>query len=350
MDDEIRFCAAPDGVRIAYATCGSGRPLVRAATWLTHLDYDWQIYPHLLTGLSAEHRLVRYDLRGCGLSDRDAVDQSLDARVGDLGAVIDACGADRVALLGLSGGGPAAIAYAVHHPERVSHLILYGSYALGRARRATTDAERAEDQALVALTRSGWGAPNPAFRRLFTTLYMPDATLEEIAAFDEVQRVATSAETAARIREVASNIDVVDLARQVRVPTLVLHVRDDAAAPFEEGRRLAGLIPGARLVPLPGRNHILGPRDEACQILFEQIRRFTADDPQEHADPAIHLTPRERDILRLVAAGLDNDTIARDMYLSPRTVERHLSNVYTKLGVSGRSARAAAASHFARHA
>ena len=350
MAEQVRFCAAPDGVRIAFATHGDGPALVRVATWLTHLEYDGQIYRHWLTELAADHTMVRYDMRGMGLSDRDVRDFSLDARVSDLEAVVDAAGLERFALLGLSGGGPIAVAYAVRHPARVSHLVLYGTYARGRAMRGRS-ARQEEDRLLVDLTRVGWGRSNPAFRQVFTTLYMPDASPAEVAAFDELQRVSAAPDAAAGLREASYGLDVSELARRVVVPTLVMHVRDDAIAPFEEGRRIAGLIPGARFIPLAGRNHIfLGPDDPAWSEFVAGIRRFLAEDhPAAPSVPPPGLTARERAVVGLVAEGLDNQQIARRLRLSVRTVERHLSNVYTKLGVSGKAARAAAAVRFTGH-
>jgi pimeloyl-ACP methyl ester carboxylesterase/DNA-binding CsgD family transcriptional regulator len=262
--------------------------------------------------------------------------------------VVDALGYERVDLLGLSGGGPVAVAYSVRHPERVSHLVLYGSYALGRAKRARSNAER-EEELLVSMTRVGWGRSNPAFRRVFTTLFMPEATPAEVASFDELQRLSASPDMAASIRQASYEVDVTDLARRITVPTLVMHSRDDAVAPFEEGRRLAALIPGAQFVPLAGRNHILGVNDPAWRRFLAELRRFLAQASPAPDDRLPTLTTREREVLQLVADGLDNERIAKRLYVSVRTVERHLSNVYAKLGVSGRAARAAAAARFARH-
>jgi pimeloyl-ACP methyl ester carboxylesterase/DNA-binding CsgD family transcriptional regulator len=354
VEERIRFCTAPDGVRIAYVTRGTGPALVRVATWLTHLEFDPQIYRHWFTDLADGHTYIRYDLRGCGLSDRNPRDLSLEAKVSDLEAAMDAAGVQRAALLGVSGGGPVAVAYAVRHPQRVSHLVLYGSYVQGRGRRARrSSVKREENRLLISLTRIGWGQANPAFRRVFSTMFMPDASSAELEVFDEVQRLSTSADTAARIRQASQEVDVSALARQVRVPTLVLHTREDAAAPFEEGRRLAGLIPGAQFVPLPGRNHILGADDPAWHDLVAAIRQFLAGGhPRDGGYARPHtlasLTIREHAVLLLVADGCDNDEVARRLQLSVRTVERHLSNVYAKLGVSGKSARAAAAAQFAR--
>ena len=353
VSQRIGFCSAPDDVRIAYAVCGEGpgRPLVRVATWLTHLEYDGGVYRHWLVELGADRRFVRYDLRGCGLSDRDVSDLSLDAKVADLEAVIDTAGLDQVDLLGLSGGGPVAVAYARRHPHRVAHLVLYGSYARGRALRGDPDpTTHEEDSVLLSLMRVGWGSSTPAFRRVFTNLYMPDASEDEVTAYEHMQQVSVTADTAARIREASYHTDVTGLARDVAVPTLVLHIRDDAVAPFEEGRRLASLIRGAQFLPLEGRNHILGAHDPAWPTFLDELRRFltTPATPREVA--LDRLTRRERRVLELVADGLDNEQIANRLVLSTRTVERHLSNIYAKLGVTGKAARVAAAARFVRNA
>lgn len=352
MDQRIRFCTAADGTRIAYATFGGGPglPLVRAATWLTHLELDAESYRHWLTDLGSDRPLLRYDMRGCGLSDREADDLSLEARVSDLEAVVDTAGLDRFDLLGMSGGGPVAVEYAARHPERVAHLLLYGSYARGRARRAVRAAAGQEEaDLLVSLTRVGWGRDNAAFRHVFTSLYMPDAGPAEVAAYDELQRVSASPEVAARLREEGFAVDVTAAAGRVTAPTQVLHVREDGAAPFEEGRHLAALVPGAEFVPLPGRNHILGADDPGWAAFVQEVRRFTGSGPDPAVDRGLlALTARERAVLSQVSQGLDNAAISQRLSVSPRTVERHLSNVYAKLGVSGPSARAAAAARFAR--
>lgn len=353
MDERIRFCRASDGTRIAYGVSGgdSGPPLVRVATWLTHLQYDRSLYEHWTDELGSDRPFVRYDLRGCGLSDRDVTDFSLEAKVSDLEAVVDAAGLDRFDLLGLSGGGPVAVAYAVRHPGRVAHLVLYGSYLSGRARRRGLTPLQQEEQALlVALTRVGWGSDNPAFRRVFTTLFMPDAPPDVVKAYEEVQRISCSGDTAAAIRAASYGTDVSELAARVRTPTLVMHLRDDAAAPFEEGRRLAATIPGAQFVQLEGRNHIFGTDDPAWPVFVEELRTFLDREPGNATtdDGLRSLTAREVDVLGLISQGVDNDGIADRLHLSVRTVERHLSNVYAKLGLSGRAARAAAAARFAR--
>lgn len=351
MVEHVRFCVAPDGARIAFALWGEGpgRPLVRAATWLTHVGEDEAFFRHWREDLAADRPFLRYDLRGCGLSDRDVVDLSLEARVSDLASVVDAAQLDRFDLLGLSGGGAIAIAYAVRHPERVANLVLYGCYAKGLGGwDGGAPHVREEEALLLSLTRVGWGQANPAFRRVFTTLFMPDASADDAAAFEQLQLLSCTGDMAERLRRASYQTDVVDLARRVSAPTLVLQVRGDAVAPLEQGRLLATLIPGARFVALPGRNHILGRDDPAWRPFVDEVRRFTAVDAPDAPSASTPFTGRELAVLGLVADGHDNDAIADRLSLSVRTVERHLSNIYSKLGVSGRAARAAAAAAFAR--
>jgi pimeloyl-ACP methyl ester carboxylesterase len=276
LEQEVRFCTAPDGVRIAWASTGQGPPLVKAANWLNHLEFDLRspVWTHWLRGLSATHRLIRYDERGCGLSDWDAPGFSLEHWVQDLEAVVEASGVERFPLLGISQGGPVAITYAVRNPERVSHLILYGIYARGWMRRELSPEELARQEALITLTLSGWGQDTPAYRQLFSGLFVPDANEEELKWFNELQRISTSPENAVRFQRAFADLDVTDLLAQVSVPTLVLHVRDDARIPFAEGRRIAGRIPDCRFVALEGRNHILLGREPAWGVFLEEVRRF----------------------------------------------------------------------------
>jgi len=275
MEQQIHFCTTPDAVQIAYATVGVGPPLVKAANWLSHLEFDWQspIWRHLLREFSRDHTFIRYDERGNGLSDWKVADLSFEAWVADLESVVNAAGIDRFPLLGISQGGAVAIAYAVRHPEKVSHLILYGAYARGWAQRDSPE-EVEQRQAALTLVRLGWGKDNPAFRQLWTSLYAPDATPEQAQSFNDLQRISTSPENAVKLLTEMGNINVVDLLRQVKVPTLVLHSRDEAGVPFEEGRKLAGTIPGARFVPLEGRNHLLLEGAPSWGTFVREIRRF----------------------------------------------------------------------------
>lgn len=350
MEQRIRFCTTDDGVQVAYAMHGHGPPLVKAANWFTHLQHDWQspVWRHWLTELGRTQTYVRYDERGCGLSDRDLFEYSFDTWLRELEAVVDDARLDRFALLGISQGAALAIAYAVEHPDRVTHLVLYGGYVQGMLKRARTPAEREEALLRQSLVRVGWGRPDPTFRRVFTTLFVPGGTEEQLSWFDEAQRLSTSPENAERIMAARYQIDVIDLAKQVTTPTIVLHAVGDAAVPFEQGRQLATLIPGAKLVPLESDNHVLLDGEPAWDVFLEEVRAFlgAADPPPVH--DVAELSNREADVLALVAAGQSNEEIARRLFLSVRTVERHLSNVYGKLGLSGKSARAAAAAEFAR--
>lgn len=328
--------------------------MIKVANWLTHLEHDWDspVWRHWLGMLGQRHTVVRYDERGCGLSDRNPGTVSLAAWLGDLDAVVEAAGFDRFALFGMCEGGLAAISYAARHPERVRCLVLYGTYGRGRLRRGATQEARDEAEALVSLTRRVWDEPTRAYRRLFTNLLIPDGTDEQMVWFDELQRLSSSPGHAARCRRVRYSADVTDLARQVTVPTLVLHPRDDAIVPFEEARLLATLIPDAQLVPLDSANHILLAEEPAFADLDEALHAFLgAHGPREPVTAPIEpLSVREVEVLELVAAGMSNDEIAGKLFVSARTVERHLSNVYGKLGVTGKAGRAAAAAWFTRRA
>jgi class 3 adenylate cyclase/pimeloyl-ACP methyl ester carboxylesterase len=281
LQQEIRFCSAPDGVQIAYSAIGQGPPVVKTGNWLTHLEFDLEspIWRHLYRELAKDHTLIRYDARGNGLSDRAVDDISFEAFVTDVEAVVEAAQLTRFGLLGISQGTMVAVAYALRHPERVSQLILYGGSALGRNKRTRSDAERQAEAAMVTLMRVGWGGENAAFRQLFTSQFIPGGTKEQADWFNELQRISASGEVAARMMEATNDVDLTSLLPQVRVPTLVMHARDDARVPFEAGRRLAAGIPGARFVPLQGRNHLFLETEPAFGQFLEHTRAFLASDP-----------------------------------------------------------------------
>ncbi|HEU4630445.1 MAG TPA: alpha/beta fold hydrolase [Gemmatimonadaceae bacterium] len=299
-EQRIRVCTAADGVRIAYATSGAGPPLVKPANWMTHLEYDWEspVWRHWLRELSRDRTLVRYDQRGCGLSDHDVADIGLDAFVRDLETVVDVAGIERFPLLGLSQGCAVAVAYAVRHPERVSRLVLYGGFVQGALARARTPAELEEATMLTRRMPLYWGHDNPAFRLFFAARFVPDGTPEQMHWFSELQRITTTPEIAVRLRTAAAELDVTDLAPRVRAPALVLHATGDAQVPFDQGRRLAALLPDARFVPLESRNHILLEHEAAWARFLDEVRRFLGQDadvaaPRPHAwaEPPL-TTPR----------------------------------------------------------
>lgn len=345
---EIRFCRAPDGVRIAYAVHGSGPPMVVDSCWLSHLQYDWQspVWRHYLAEWGRDHTVIRFDERGHGLSDRGVTDHSLEARLGDLEAVVEDAGLDRFVLQAMAQGGPVAIAYAAKHPERVSRLVFYGSYS-GQQSKDPTEAEM--NDTLDALIKVGWARPDSAFRRVFTSLMIPRATEEQHTWLDELQRVATDAETARTSRRQRLAADSSALLGALDLPTLVIHSRGDRMNDFEEARYLAAGIDGARLVALDSDNHIVLEDEPAWPVYVAELRDFLAPDgasgevaPGAARDALDQLSTREVEILRLAATGLDNDAIADELTLSVRTVERHLSNIYAKLDLHGKSARAGA--------
>ena len=278
-EQEIQFCLTRDGVQLAYSRMGNGPPLVKTGNWMTHLEFDFEspIWRHLYRELSRDHTLIRYDARGNGLSDRNVEDVSFESFVGDLEVVVDAAGLKRFALLGISQGCAVSIAYAVRHPERVTHLILFGGYAVGWAKRARSAAEKEQAAAMLTLMRLGWGQENPAFRQLFTSQFIPGGTKAQADWFNELQRVSTSPEDAVRNLIANGDTDVSALLAQVSVPTLVMHSRDDARVPFDLGRRLAAGIPGARFVPLPSGNHLILEDEPAFPRFLQEIRTFISN-------------------------------------------------------------------------
>ena len=274
----IAFCRAADGVRLAYAVAGEGPPLVRAANWMTHLGYDIEspVWKHWVRDLSAKHRFIRYDERGCGLSDWDATEFTFEDWVADLESVVEALGLERFPLLGVSQGGAVAVAYAARHPERVSRLVLCSAYAQGRAVRASGDDEKRAAALDLELARVGWGRDDPAFRQVFAAQFLPDGTRADWAAFDQLQRRTTSPENAVRFLEEFGRIDVRDLARDVECPTLIMHSRDDHRVPLRFGEELASLIPDSRLVALASNNHLLTATEPAWQVFRAEIDAFLA--------------------------------------------------------------------------
>lgn len=332
----IRYLRTADGVQVAWAEAGTGPVLVKAANWLTHLEYEWEspVWRHWIRFFAEHFRYLRYDERGCGMTDRSVGDLSFARWVEDLEAVVDAAGIEEpFALLGMSQGASVCIAYATKHPERVSRLLLYGAYARGWSRRGDADGER-EYQAITELVRRGWGRDNPAFRQLFTSRFVPGASSEQMEWFNELCRKTASPEVAARLLETRSRIDVTDLLDEVRAPTLVIHGRGDVVVPIAEGQFLASGIPGAQFVELDSANHILLEDEPAWARFCQAVLEFMGLEVPAGEDRAFgSLSPREREILGLITEGLGNAEIGERLSISEKTVRNHISNVFDKLGV-----------------
>ena len=273
----VQFATAPDGVQIAWASIGEGPPVLKAPNWLNHIDYEWRspVWGPALAELARHWQLLRFDQRGNGLSDWDVKEISEAAMISDMATVADTAGLERFALLGISQGCAFSIRYAVEHPERVTSLVLLGGYLRGRLRRPDPDQKKLYE-GLSMMIRDGWGSPNPVFRSFFTSSFIPDAPPEIAASFDELQRIATSPENALRLWEVNAQVEVTELAKQVRVPTLVLHCTGDRVAPLQEGRYIARLIQGASFIELPGNNHVLLAGTPAFDQFIEEATDFIA--------------------------------------------------------------------------
>jgi pimeloyl-ACP methyl ester carboxylesterase/DNA-binding CsgD family transcriptional regulator len=343
MDQDIRFCTSADGVKLAYAVSGEGPPLVMSATWLTHLDHQWRslAWQPWLDAFSREHKLLRYDSRGCGLSDRDADDLSFETWVQDFECVVEAASFRRFALLATCQGGPIAIEYAARHPERVSHLILYGTYARGRLQWTDLPKEVEKGEALLDLTKLGWGQENHAFLQVWASHFQPGGTLEHMRSWCDQQRAATTAETAVRLLRIGWNVDVREAACKIKCPVLIVHPERDAVVPIGEGRLLASLIPNSRFVQLDSENHMPLPDEPAWPQLLGEVRKFLAEPAVaasggRKALPLNDLTPRERAVLEGIAEGLDNSEIATSLDLSEKTVRNHITRVFDKICVEHR--------------
>ena len=279
LDQEIQFCNASDGTGLAYSVIGEGPPLVKSANWMNHLEFEWgsPIWSHWIRERARGHTLLRYDERGNGMSDRNPVSLTFEDFVEDLETVTDAAGMEQFDLLGISQGASVAIAYAVRHPDRVKRLVLYSGFPVG-AFAPGDEARRAQEQAMITLVGSGWGGESPAFRQLFTNIFFPHGTAEEIAWFNELQKVSATAAQAQRIMETIAHIDVRDLLPMVSVPTLVVHGREDQAVPVEIARRMAARIPGARFATLETKNHILTEHEPAWGKFQHQLRAFLTNE------------------------------------------------------------------------
>jgi pimeloyl-ACP methyl ester carboxylesterase/DNA-binding CsgD family transcriptional regulator len=337
---QIRFCRSRDGTRIAYATCGQGPPLLWIGHWIRHLEYDWDspIWRPWLELLTRRYTLIRYDWRGSGLSDRSGVEFSMDKHIEDCEAVADAVRLKSFVLLGMAGGTIVAVVSAVRHQERVSHLVLYGSQVRGRFARATTRSQLEEAEIRLKMIELGWPIGMPVFDQFFTALHMPDATTEQLRAYNDLLRLTSSSENTTKFLRALWQVDVSKVASNICCPTLVLHARGDAIIPFEEGRLVASLIPGARFVPLESRNHVLLGTEPAWQQMVAALEEFLPPLPvSETASSLDGLTPREREVLEIIAQGRDNNEIANRLKISEKTVRNHVSIIFGKLGVRSRA-------------
>jgi pimeloyl-ACP methyl ester carboxylesterase/DNA-binding CsgD family transcriptional regulator len=335
----VHYVKASDGTRLAWAESGAGLPLVKAANWLTHLEYEWAspVWRHWIRFFSEHSRLIRYDERGCGMSDWRGGPLSLARWTTDLEAVIDAAQPDYpITLLGISQGAAACIQYVILHPERVARMILYGGYAHGAFKRGIPNAATTY-RAMIELARVAWSESNPTFRQVFTSRFLPGGTPEQLQWFNDLCVKSTVGEIAAQLFEARAVLDISELLPQVRVPTLVLHARDDEVVQLSEGRLLASGIAGAEFVELDSRNHILLEHEPAWNRFCEAVLRFMNPDVDVDANPFAALSVRERDVLALMADGLSNIHIGERLQIGEKTVRNHASNLFDKLGVRSRA-------------
>ena len=341
MKQDIRFCTAADGVRIAYAVSGAGPPLLMPATWLSHLEHQWKslAWQHWLEAMSSRFTLLRYDSRGCGLSDRDANELSFEGWMRDIEAVVDAAGFKQFDVLGICWGSPIAVEYTARFPEQVRRLVIYGGYAEGRLR-GSRAMEAKDAQLLLDMTRVGWGQPSHAFCRIWGSFFQPSGTLAHYQSWSEQQALSTSPEMAARLLEVGWQSDVRVSARKLACPSLALHLERDAVVPIEVGRELACLIPDCRFVQLDGENHMPLATEPAWGKIVAEIEAFLEPKESDAAArgdlPLTDLTAREREVLDAIARGLDNMEIATALGMSEKTVRNHVTRVLDKIGAEHR--------------
>ncbi len=337
LRQELRFTHVASGAAIAWARSGQGPPLLRTGHWMTHVEFDAvsAIFRPWLERLGRSLTVLRYDERGCGLSGADTTPLGLEAAVEEISVVMDAAGLERAALLGISGGAAPAIAYAARHPQRVSQLVLLGSYSHGLWHRQPTPEQRAYVQAQIRLMELGWGVRNAPVQQFITASMIPDGTPEQVAALNEQQRRSCNGVRAAAFLQSRLGLDVRAEIGQVRCPTLVLHAQGDAAVSVEHGREVAAAIPGARFESLATRNHVPLAGEPAFEHFCDAVTAFV--DPVAIPHDGGAFTSRERKLLALVARGCDNLQIAAELGLADQTVRNALSALYARLGVEGRS-------------
>ncbi len=335
----VRYLTTKDNVRLAWARSGSGPPLVKAANWITHLEYDWEspVWHNWIEFLSSNFTTIRFDERGNGLSQHDVEDVSYPRWLPDLESVIEAAQlTEPFVLLGISQGSIAAVEYAAKYPERVSHLVLYGGYARGVNQRGDSKTER-EYQAIVEFTELGWGRSNPIYRRLFTQRFLPRGSEEQLAWFDEHCATTTSPAMAARLLRSRMEVDIRDVLPEVKVPTLVAHAKKDHVSPAWCGQELAANIPDAEFVQLDSWNHVLLGDEPAWQHFQDAVLEFTGVGKTQDNATFAGLSDRESEILAHIVAGKTNKEIGESLFISDKTVRNHLTRIYEKLGVKTRA-------------
>jgi pimeloyl-ACP methyl ester carboxylesterase/DNA-binding CsgD family transcriptional regulator len=303
------------------------------------LEYEWEspVWKHWIQFFSGHTRFVRFDERGCGMSDWSTGKLGVDQWTEDLESIIAAAKPEvPVTLFGISQGATACINYAVRHPERVARMVLYGGYAHGAFRRGTPESQAAH-RAMIELARVAWAQDNPTFRQVFTSRFIPGGSQEQLQWFNDLCLKTTTGDIAAQLFEARANVDVEALLEQVRTPTLVLHANKDEVIPLSEGRLLASGIADAEFVELESRNHVLLEGEPAWLKFREAVLSFI--EPSSAGAPTVFaaLSPRERELLGLIAEGLSNADIAQRMRISDKTVRNHASNLFDKLGVWSRA-------------
>ncbi len=344
---EIRFCKSRDGTRIAYATCGSGPPLVWIGHWIRHLNHDWEspVWRPWLRFLTSRFKVLRFDWRGCGLSDREGVSFSLQKHVEDLEAVVESAGFEQFFVLASAAGAMSSIQFAAQNPARATRLVLLGSQTQGRIPRGKvrglTAHQVVEQHSHQKLMERLWTEERAVYGKFYVAVHMPDASPEQLRAQDDLLRTTTTRDNALKLLQAFQEADVLEFVPRVRCATLVMHAQDDAIVPFDEGRRVSSLVPGARFAPLESRNHVLLEGEPAWQHFIDAITDFlpaSAAGSSAMRDAFVgNLTKREHQVLELLAQGLDNRTIAAALSVSEKTVRNQVSTIFSKVGVGNRA-------------
>jgi pimeloyl-ACP methyl ester carboxylesterase len=331
-NEHIQFCKSRDGTRIAYAVSGSGPPLLWVQHWVHHLELDHEspIWRPWLALLTHDHTLIRFDWRGCGLSDRSDVAFSLENYFSDLEAVVAATAIDRFSLFGMAGAGAGiAMSFVARHPDRTERLVLQEPQTRGRLAGCPSSARIDEAEARLKVIELGWPNETPAYGQFFTALHIPDASSANMRAYNDLLRKTTSPDLGIRLLKTFWQADYSDIVPQVRCPTLVLHSRHDSVIPFDEGRKVAALIPGARFVPIESRNHLLLATEPGWPQFAQAISDFLAPRGFNAPQKLDELTAREREVLNVLSQGIDNSGIAARLKISEKTVRNHVSTIFS---------------------